>query len=388
MNNWGSVDSQSIQGKHIKRILFTGDFFRPNAAGTNPTQHHNIRWLRNLLENQLKMATGFSSSTICWNGGGVNDGLMGYTDISRIYRAYGMNCSIKSWGVIHNSDKFPRRVEDLLRHLFADSLVVGFETPPVLARFFENEGIPHIAVSLHPVRFLDDLLLGFKSNVPSIQEAIFKYCIDEAYIHTMAGLQKAAGARGDNSPIRPGSALFLMQTWYDQSQLRDGEFVTPSDFLDEIMEFAKAHSELLVKEHPMEPNPATKIMAGSIPNMRIISSNVYRVMSRPEVISVGTLSSSTGSEANYFGKSSKFFLREPMKIRTSTGGDQDGFIGVQDAFLTANFWRDTLSSILPVSKYDKVSIPFKPNRLRTSIRSFWGFNEIDTDIPASLARRT
>ncbi|WOI58441.1 hypothetical protein [Palleronia sp. LCG004] len=368
------------------RVVFTGDFLRLNAAGTRPTQHQNIRWLRNILSTPIAMATGCNSSVFCWNSGAVRDGLLGDADINRFYGSFGLPRSIHSWARIHGIDTLPRRMESMLRDVFRGSLVVGFEMAPYLSTFLTREGIPFVNVSLHPVRFLDDLLLGFASNHPAIQEAIFGHRLDDASIRLIAGLQKASAARGFNASVAPDSALFLMQTWYDQSQLRDGRFVSPTDFLDEIISCAAEHEEFLVKEHPLEPHPAISTMAALIPNMRLVKDNVYSMLALPEIRTVATLSSSVGLEAEYFDKQSRFFLREPLKLRREAEDDRDGYVAIRDAFLMPDFWRKILAPVMPVSQPDGITVPFKPNRLRIAIRGFWGFNEIDTDIPVRMAK--
>lgn len=368
------------------RTVFTGDFLRPNAAGHRPTQHHNIRWLRNILSTPIAMATGLDDSVFCWNSGGVQDGLLGDHDVARLYRSFGLPCSIHSWARIHGIDVLPRRFEEMLRDRFRGAFVIGFEMAPYLTSFLDREGIFYVNVSVHPVRFLDDLLLGFASNHPGIREALFAHRLRDEAIRLTAGLQKATAARSFNKAFRPGSALFLMQTWHDQSQLRDGRFVSPADFLDEIIACAAGHAEFLVKEHPLGPNPATATMAALIPNMRLVDINVYRLLSVPEISTVATLSSSVGFEAGYFGKTSRFFLREPLKLRRDETDDPAGYVAIRDAFLTPDFWRDVLACVMPVTAHDGITLPFKPNRLRIAIRGFWAFNEIDTDIPVHMAK--
>ncbi|MEQ6250808.1 hypothetical protein ABMC89_18095 [Sulfitobacter sp. HNIBRBA3233] len=381
-----STGFQKERTMPVNRIVFTGDVLRPNVAGTRPTQHHNIRWLRNLLGTQLEMATNLPVESISWNCGGVQDGRLGDDDISLIYRAFGLRVDIRNWARIHDIDRLPQQVDELFRRLFQNALVVGFEMPPYLRRMFSRFGILYINVMLHPVRFLDDLLLTFSASEPSLQERLFAHRIQEPFIRTIAGLQRAAAARSDNTQIEPDSALFLMQTWYDQSQIQDGIFVDSMNFLNDIAAYAKQYREFLVKEHPLEPNPATLFMAATIPNMRLVKGNTYTFMSRPEIISVGTLSSSVGYEAQYFDKKAQFFLRPPMQLRRGPDDPEDAQIGIQDMFLTADFWREVLTPILPVTNSDGVTVPFKPNRLRSSIRSFWNFNEIDTDIAVRAAK--
>lgn len=370
----------------IKRIVFTGDFLRPNVAGDRPTQHNNIRWLQNLLATQISMATGLPQSVVSWGVDGIRDGRITAADVRAIYADFGLIPDIRAWAEVHGIAQLPRRFEALLDHFFADSLVIGFEMPPYLELFFQRRGIPFIAATVHPVRFLDDIFLGWRSNVPEICNRLFGHRIDENYIRTMAGIQKASAARIMTQPIKPDSALFVMQTWYDQSQIENGRFISAERFLEPIIAIARNHSELLVKEHPLAPNPATALIQACVPNMRMVSDNVYGYLSVPEITLLGTLSSSVGVEAPYFGVPTRFLLRDPLPSRKTAEDPADGYVGILDAFLAPDFWREMLEPVVAVTPRDGVRVPPKPNRLRISMRSFWNFNQIDTDVTSALLK--
>ena len=379
-----TIRTQDVKDKP-KRVVFTGDFIRPSREGKSPTQHHNIRWLRNLLSSQIGAATGLQSDVVAWNHSGLRDGGFGRMDIQRIYRAFGVDVSLKSWATIYEQDRLPATVEALFDVLFRESLVVGFELPPYLENFLSRRGIPFVGVTMHPVRFLDDIFFGMRSNIASVQERVLEHRISEAYIKTMAGIQKAAAARYfPSAGLKQNSALFLLQTWYDQSQIRQGRFVAIDDYLSSIAKIARGHSELLVKEHPLAPNPRTHLLKAYIPNLRMVQGNTYAYLALPEVTRVVTISSSTGVESRYFGVNTSSFLGDPVPLRIGDSYDKDAYIGVFDAFLTTDFWRDVLNPVLPVTQVDGAAVPAKPNRLRISMQEFWGFNQIDTDVTHAL----
>lgn len=370
----------------VRHILFSGDFLRPSNAALRPTQHYNIRWLRNLFGTQLEMAVGLPQSVLSWGYDSVTDGRLTTADVSAIYNAFGLPPDINAWAAIYALDELPTRVEALFDQFFEGSLVIGFELPPYLTHYLDRRGIPYVGATIHPVRFLDDIFLGLRSNVPALQDVLFEHRIDEAFIRTMAGIQRASAARAMPMAVPEKSALFLMQTWYDQSQLRDGRFVTIDDYLDKIVAIASRHSTFLVKEHPLAPNPGTILLQARIPNLRMVTGNVYGFMSLPQITTVGTISSSVGVEASYFGVRTEFLLGSPLTRRITEADPADGYVGIFDACLAPDFWRKLLSTLLPVTEPDGITIPFKPNRLRIGMRSFWNFNEIDTDIPVQMAK--
>lgn len=368
----------------IKRVVFTGDFLRPNVMGDRPTQHNNIRWLQNMLATQIAMATGLPQDVVSWGASGVQDGRLTAPDVKSVFHSFGLSSDIRSWALVHGMAELPARFEAMLDYLFADSLVVGFEIPPYLEHYCNRRNIPFVAATIHPVRFLDDIFLGMRSNVFELQERLFAHRIDEDFIRIMAGVQRASAARAMTETLKPDSALFVMQTWYDQSQIENGRFISASDYLDQIAAIARDHSELLVKEHPLAPNPATVLIQASIQNIRMVTGNVYGYLSVPEIRLLGTMSSSVGVEAPYFGVPTRFLLRDPIQRRITPADPVEGYIGIQDAYLAPDFWRDLLEPLLPVSAADGLRVPQKPNRLRISMRSFWNFNQIDTDIASAL----
>lgn len=50
-----------------KRIIVTGDFLRPSPNKFRPTQNENIRWLAQLLNVPVTMATGLPVQEVGWD---------------------------------------------------------------------------------------------------------------------------------------------------------------------------------------------------------------------------------------------------------------------------------------------------------------------------------
>lgn len=371
-----------------KRIVFTGDFLRPSWDGKAPTQHYNIQWCRDLLGRQIAMATGLPVEMVVWDHAGVSADSLNRLAIEQIYKTAGVPLSIVSWAELYDASDLPTRVEQFFASLFRDALVVGFELPPYIESVLTRAGVPFVDVIIHPVRFLDDIFLGIRTSDPSASAVLARHAIAEEFIELMAGLQSAAARRGSSFAPPSGASLLLLQTRFDRTQIRDGKFIGALHFLDEITAIAEASSVLYVKEHPLEAgtNHAAAVRS-AVRNVEMTNENVYRLMAHEKIQTVATLSSSTGIEARYFRKDGRFLYKEPNRF--AVDGNQpepDQFVGVFDAALSADFWRETLASVLPTSRQTGVRIPFKANRLRTSLRSFWSFNEIDTDFPVSLAR--
>ncbi len=365
-----------------RRIIVSGDFLRPGEDGVSPTQHFNIQWCRDLLKVQLEAATGLPVEMLAWKHDSVVSGRLDKAAIANIYANIGLPCSVNSWAQIYNETALPDRVQAYLAELFYDSLVVAFELPPYLEGVLRSNGIPFVDLMVHPVRFLDDVFLGARSSDPSVNEEIARFAISEEFVKVVAGLQSAGARRDIGFAPRPDSALVLLQTRFDRTQIRKGRFCNVETFVAEIARIAAEHDVVYLKEHPFDRNlPQSEALRRRFRNIEMTTENVYRLMACDTLAHVVSLSSSAGIEARYFGKRSTFLLQEPSRFaldgQVPSGSE---FVGVFDAFLTPDFWRTILQPLTPVTRASGVRVPFKPNRLRTSLRNFWNFNEIDTDL--------
>lgn len=367
-----------------RRIVFTGDFLRPGSNRWRPTQHFNVRWVQQLFGTQIAQATGLPVETVIWGAESVGDGILRADTVGAIYDHCGIARRIEGWARLYGAETLPPQVEALIHGLFRDAIVVAFELPPVLQRALTRAGIPFVEAINHPVRFLDDIFFGFRSNHAEIRSALAGHAISETEVRLMGGIQSAAAQRMFRFRPEPESLLFLMQVKDDKSQIRDGRFVSAGDFLDEIAELGQRFSRVYVKQHPMQKEaPATLRILARLPNAQVIEENFYSLAATDQITAIASLSSSTTVEAQYFGKTGHFVLGAPYRFALDGAvPSHEEYVGVFDAFLAPDFWRDLLAPITPVTARDGIHPPFKPNRLRASIRNFWGFNEIDTDAAA------
>jgi hypothetical protein len=60
---------------------------------------------------------------------------------------------------------------------------------------------------------------------------------------------------------------------------------------------------------------------------------------------------------------------------------------VVDAWLSADFWRDLLRPLLPVTAHDGRRPLLGPNALRNALRQFWGWDELAFQLPFDLTRQ-
>lgn len=367
-----------------RRIVFSGDFTRPSVADWRPTQHENIMWLYKLLKTPLEMATGLPSGIVHWDNNWINGSVLDAGTVEAIYRMMGLAPGIKDWPRIFDAKELPQPVEDLMLRYFEGSFVIGFELPPFLVTFLDRHDIGFVDCSLAPVRFMDDLLFELSSNRTSITEALQPHAVKEDFIRLHAGVLSSNVAKTNPKPPRPNSLLVILQTQFDKVVIENGKFATVLDHLDLLKAVAKDYDHLLIKEHPLEPQPETREQLLKImPGTQVTEDNFYRLISHDNLTGVAALSSSCVLEARYFGKKGHYLLPDYTPQRFTVG--QRG-VTIDDAVICPDFWRDVLApSPCPITPKDGLRLPPKPNRFRQQLRSAWSYNQIDTDIAVGWA---
>lgn len=364
------------------RIIVTGDIFRPNKAADENSQEINIRWMKGLFQPCLEQATGLPVTLVT-----VAD-LAG--SLPALYAGLGQDPTVDSWAALYQA--LPDALTDRLKALFADSFVVGFELPPSLLALLEDMGVPYVDVVLHPVRYMQDLLLGFDSNVPAIAERLQAHCMSEVRARTATGVMRAFAARFRLPQVPPASVLFIGQMSQDRSMISDGRFLRPEDYMEGLIARVRAlssHGTVLVKLHPLERNLAVlEALRGAKFDIVETDEQVYALLSSGLVSSVVSVSSSVGEEARFFGLEAEYglALSTPVRYRESPA-DQPGHISIYDDFLATDFWREVLAPVLPVTAPDGLAPEGAPNLLRTTLRTYWGYEDFAFDGPIRMSRK-
>lgn len=368
-----------------KRIVVSGDFLRPSVAQMRPTQHENIQWMHRLLEVPLQMATGLPVEIVHWDNNWLNRSRLDRDAVIAIYHAFWMEPNIKSWPTLFAAKELPPFVEAMFQDFFADSFVIGFELPPYVVHFLERNGIGFVDCSLSPVRFMDDLLFDVSASSPEMTEAIRAYEVPEGLIRLQAGMVASNVAKMNPRPPRPNALLLILQTQFDKVVIENNRFSTVLDHIDAVMDLAQGFDHVMIKEHPLEPQKdVLQRLTKLLPDNSVTQDNFYRLVSHPNVQAVAALSSSCVLEAGYFGKQGHYLIPGFSHETFSVGLEG---INVGDPVICPDFWRDVLSSSgCPVTAPDGLRLAPKPNRFRQQLRSAWGYNQIDTDIPVSWAK--
>lgn len=373
----------NVEQADVRRVIFTGDFFRPSQYRETPTQHFNIGWLADLVGQQVSIAAGLPIERLFWGIDGRSEGQLNTHAIRAIYAGLGLNgISLDNWAKLQWMTEFTPSVRGYFDFLFKDALVIGFELPDIIKHYLSSAGIPFVDCLIHPIRFMDDIFLGFASNHAGIREALKGESLSDEAIRVGAGLTSAAAGRHFSFDCRGRTALVIGQVTSDRTQIKDGAFVGFADFADRLNLLLADFDDVLVKAHPFDPdNVGIRFIEGTNIKARRVHDNVYSLMSLAKMQDVITLSSSVGMEAAYFGCRTHFLLGEPVQLYREEREAMKAadYVGVYDAFLTPDFWRSLLRplknvSVTPLSGFKVFP---KPNRLRISLQSFWGFDVID-----------
>lgn len=365
------------------RIIITGDIFRANHAGCS-SQNMNINWLFECLKKPIQLATSLNVEKRLFSTEPDSLTQAGYNMI-------GESLSIQAWAKLFYTQDYTEQFLKNVWFNFRNSIVVAFEIPEVLRSAFNQLNIPFIDIIIHPVRFLDDIIFGIRTNELEISKLLVKYIIPEEFIVLQSGIVMAAMSRLQRLSIKGRTALFAGQTADDKVLIKDGKFMKVHDFLDHFSAIASEYDNLLIKPHPYSSEPFETISISRLfSKCNLVNKNFYYLMSHDNIEAVYSISSSTSFEAKYFEKKGFHFAHYPFKfveIWTEEEFKKGSFFTIDSVFFSVDFWRYALSPLVETSDFTGIRLPPKPNRIRTSLRNFWGFNFVDTDIICDLYKK-
>jgi hypothetical protein len=351
---------------------------RPGETVFRPAQTENIRWFHRLVRAQVGAATRCPVSVVTWGEG---------IDTERVYELWGAEKSWRGWAAIFDAGFAPDGVVAALERAFADAVVVGFELAESIKRILSLLGIPFIDFSVHPVRFLQDIFFAVQTNDAAVFEAMLPDHTDSGAFLGPAGLL-AATALKFRPELRPrGENLVVGQTRIDRALVRGGRVVDLSDFGPALRE-AVGDGGMTFKPHPYAHSDFGLLSTGiSLRKMNLTYENVYALMASEGIRRVVGVSSSVLIEARYFGLETRTLYDSPFDLPERRSDAVPGqHLSIVDEWGDADFWRRILAPLVPVTRPDGQRFRRAPNALRTSLKNFWGYNELTTDYQVAIAR--
>ncbi|MEY8199021.1 MAG: hypothetical protein RPS47_07260 [Colwellia sp.] len=357
---------------NIRKILFTGNILRIGSDLNNKktNQTINIKWLHGLIGGTLEQVTGLSCDIVTWEKNSKFDS-------NFVYKAQGLPVNLESFGYLFNSKKLHKDVIAYFEFNFKDSLVIGFEMAPVMLKIFDRLGIPYVDFMIHPARFMNDLVLGVRTNIKNAYDCILINRLSEERILAEAGLRKARLVKAKQIKMNPHTAIFAGQVEFDTSLISsEGGFLDIFDFEEKLKDLVNSYGGVVYKPHPYSKNKKSYEMFMDL-GFENNYDNFYELISQTEISSVYALTSSVVYEASYFGKNSHWFSDYPFDFGDgSTDFDKLRFIPVIGEFINSTFWCDVLGAGMGMSmkgnRFSGASV-YLNGEVRKSLNVNWGY---------------
>jgi len=230
---------------------------------------------------------------------------------------------------------------------------------------------PVINLSIHPLRFADDIFLNFNTNDDHAFEMLKRHEVDYDIFFHYANLVKERCAQLKKGSICKNNSLILVgQTERDKVIFDGDQFLKLTDFLESIEEISSQYEHVYFKPHPYAKNNKDIFneLKRIIKKCYITFDNIYFLLSDNNVKALAGLNSSVLYESKYFYKKSFFLFKETFNFI-------DSDIGIYGDYYNSSFW----SSLLGVEDKGK-SLPSYPNRLRKLVNDSWAYGEINNQI--------
>jgi len=364
---------------NINKIIITGDVLRPSENGKANNQTVNINWLYHLLSRPLSLSTPLPIEVLHWSKEADS------FDSIAFYKLNQHNSFPSDWiALYHKEGPFHKDLLAYMEQYFQNALVIGFELPEIFVNLFNELNIVYIDLIIHPIRYLDDIFFGFRTNDETIFQALQKHQLHSDHFLIHAGIHHATVSRmSQKTKLAAGSALFTGQVEIDKSLVKGDQILSLLDFKDEFGKIAQQYNKIYFKKHPYaKDNHAVNSFLQTFDNIEFIDENFYYLLGQDEITAVYSISSSTVLEAKYWGKHSEYFYKNPFKLAADNDQpfDSKAYIPIYDSFLEPTFWSSVLEQLVPTNQTVTLSLPNKSNRLRNSLQNYWGYNFLDSEI--------
>lgn len=354
------------------RVVITGDIFRVDSSGAAGHQSTAIQWLHSLLKYPIKFASGLDAEILTIDQFRLT--------LDEIYAFNRSAPTVDAWA--HLFEEMPAALSDIFISELNDALVIGWELPKSLCDALRNADITYIELSVHPIRFMDDILISARSSSPAIDDALLSQSVTEQDCYIQAGIISAFFIRRTVPRDEP-YALFAAQTKVDRSLLKDGKLLSQKWIADELLAQLPQGMPLLLKDHPVQPSDELfRILRSAGVNVQRMGGSIYRQFSERRLTSVYTASSSAGLESKYFGHTTKFLYRPCFDIVFNGQPHEKSrnqFKSIDGRIISPNFWRIILNQSIETTPFAAETISSRADLLRATLNFHWGFGEIFND---------
>ena len=179
-----------------------------------------------------------------------------------------------------------------------DACFVGFEAPPKYLQWLSKEGVRWINISIHPLRFLDDLYFDVRTsfNYDLRQQEAPQGLISQS-VRVLKGKYPEPDAGSKSKKL-----AIVGQTPIDKSICFEGHFYSLLDYLPGIDELAEKHDVVVYKPHPYLSDAEVDATILQRYQAELVKeTDTYAWLDATGVSTACAISSSLIHEASYFG---------------------------------------------------------------------------------------
>jgi prefoldin subunit 5 len=349
----------------VTRILLTGDLLRPHTADPSRSESvARIRWFEDLLRPALSLVTDLPVRRLACEPGGL--------DFQALYRACGVEPSQEAWAALYAGELTPA-LRDHLLDACRDALLISIEMPPSLAQLFADAGVPLLDCMVHPLRFLYDIPLGWRSTDPAVRAAFVPFGVTPFDVQRRVAQIKAKARWMPPPPCVPdGATLVLDQLQTDAAVIdpRRRRSVTWEDYLEELAALT-AQGPVLWRPHPY--NPEREVLTEWLGTETQTSANFYHLLTDDRLQRVAAISSGGIVEARAFGKEGVLFLDRHAGI---TFPDWANPVPVVGHWLSPHFWSAVLAPLIETRR-EVPALEVERDFFRRASNVDWDFGWID-----------
>ncbi|MGE4351853.1 MAG: hypothetical protein AB7E52_06660, partial [Bdellovibrionales bacterium] len=233
---------------------------------------------------------------------------------------------------------------------------------------------------LSPLRFLPDLLIGVRTNIPHAAACLEKIAVQKAEVSEMASRLRASFLHryrhlSGQERLLSGKTAFVGQTACDVSLAFQGHFVTIESFKDRLVERAGGR-ELAYLPHPAATRAhrakELSFLQTLCPSCRTMEVNLYNLLCVDEDIELLGISSGSLQEAAYFEKKAEAFLPPVCPVRFP-GEVGDGYLHLTLDTFTDPEWIRSFLGGASASLSPQPLRRIRPNALRELHNAWWAY---------------
>lgn len=364
--------------KDIKKIVITSDLLRPVWINGKAQNKETIRVNKyfDFLSWQLGEALNVPIEKLS-----VENSKFSFFTFYRLCNVEFKNTA--SWLEIYDLPEVPQDAINYFGKYFDNSFVICHEMPPIFKKICDKLGLFYIDLRVHPVRYLDDHMLGMSTNNEKVYNGLKKYLVDDSIFYIYANMYKTTADFYDLG-LDKNSALIVGQTNVDAALYENGTVHTIFEYESQIEEMGKKYNTVYYKPHPFNGDlkEIYKFLE-KFPFVKIINENIYYLLSNENIKAVYAISSGVLTEAKYFGKDAYPLFRKFNEYTYDVNSkySPDLYLSIMNNFYNPMFWQDVLGEIVDTKANCKnIQLPNRPNRMRAALNDYWGNTVLDPEV--------